>query len=224
MQSRSQMRVVSVNVGLPREVTWKGRLVSTGIYKEPVAGRVALRRLNFDGDRQADLSVHGGPEKAVYAYPAEHYAYWRRELPERTLPWGMFGENLTVTGFDEDTVSIGDRFRIGTAELRVTQPRMPCYKLGIKFGDDHMVKRFLQSGRTGFYFAVLEEGEVAAGDAMTLLARAEHSVSVAEITRLYAHGRSDVEGLRRAAEVAALPADWRDFFRERIALLEGRQS
>src|SRR5262245_58207652 len=143
------MRVVSVNVGLPRDVIWKGRTVTTSIFKEPVEGRVALRNLNFDGDRQADLSVHGGPMKAVYAYPVEHYDYWRGELPDMTLPFGMFGENLTIDGLVENAVNIGDRFRIGSAELMATGPRLPCYKLGIKFGRDDMVKRFAASGRTG---------------------------------------------------------------------------
>src|SRR6266478_2351379 len=158
------MKVVSVNLGLPRTVQWKGKAVSTGIFKEPVSGRVALRSLDFDGDRQADLSVHGGPSKAVYVYPAEHYAYWRQELPDMTLPWGMFGENLTTEGLQEDTLQIGDRFRIGSTEVVVTQPRMPCFKLGLRFGRDDMVKRFLASFRTGFYFSVAAEGEVAAGD------------------------------------------------------------
>ncbi len=144
--------LISVNVGLPRTVEWKGREVTTGIFKEPVAGRVKLRTLNLDGDGQADLSVHGGPDMAVYAYPAEHYRYWRKELPRMDLPWGMFGENFTTEGILEDSVNIGDRFRIGAAELMVTQIRVPCYKLGMKFGRDDMVKRFLASRRSGFYF------------------------------------------------------------------------
>jgi len=157
------MKVISVNVGLPRTVHWKGKAVSTGIFKAPVSDRIRLRTLNFDGDRQADLSVHGGPDKAVYAYPAEHYAYWHGELPAMTLPWGMFGENLTTEGLQEDdTLQIGDRFRVGSAEVVVTQPRLPCFKLGLKFGRDDIVKRFLASGRTGFYFKVVAEGEVAA--------------------------------------------------------------
>jgi len=158
------MHLHSVNVGLPRDVMWHGREVTTGIYKEPVQGRVAIRRLNLDGDGQADLSVHGGAEKAVYCYPFEHYAYWKRELPGKDLPFGMFGENLTLEGVSEETVHIGDRFTFGSATLVVTQPRLPCYKLGIKFKSDAMVKRFLASGRTGFYFAVESEGAVAAGD------------------------------------------------------------
>jgi MOSC domain-containing protein YiiM len=159
------MKVVSLNLGLPQTVQWKGKAVSTGIFKASVSGRIALRPLNFDGDRQADLSVHGGPDKAVYVYPAEHYAYWRRELPDMALPWGMFGENLTTEGLqEEDALQVGDRFRIGSAEVVVTQPRLPCFKLGLRFGRDDIVRRFLASGRTGFYFRVVGEGDVAAGD------------------------------------------------------------
>jgi MOSC domain-containing protein YiiM len=210
------MEIISLNVGRPRLVMWRGEPVSTGIYKEPVEGRVKLRTLNLDGDRQADLTVHGGPMKAVYAYPAEHYEFWRAELPEMHLPWGMFGENFTTLGLDEQSVYIGDRFRAGTAELMVTQPRMPCYKLGIKFGRPDILKRFLASGRTGFYFSVVKEGEVGPGDAVELIERDAHKVTVSEITRLYAHGKTDVEAMRRAARVEALPGSWRDYFQERI--------
>lgn len=227
MEQRDGMRVVSVNVGEPREVEWKGKTVVTAIFKEPVTGPIPLRRLNLAGDRQADLSVHGGPEKAVYLYPAAHYSYWREQLPDQPLPWGAFGENLTVEGslaeLDESAVHIGDRFRVGTAELMVTQPRLPCYKLGIRFGRDDMLKHFLASGRTGFYLSVLREGEVAAGDAIAALGRAEHEVTVAEIVRLYTRGRDDLDGLRRAVAVDALAAVWRDFFGERIAALLAHQ-
>jgi MOSC domain-containing protein YiiM len=210
------MEIVSLNVGRPRLVMWHGEAVSTGIYKEPVEGRIRLRTLNLDGDRQADLTVHGGPMKAVYLYPAEHYEFWRAELPEMQLPWGMFGENFTTLGLDESGVYIGDRFRAGTAELMVTQPRMPCYKLGIKFGRSDILKRLLASGRTGFYFSVIKEGEVGRGDLFELIGRDEHQVTVAEITRLYAHDKKDVEAMRRAVAVEALPAIWRDYFRQRI--------
>jgi len=219
------MRLVSVNVGLPREVAWKGRSVSTGIFKEPVQGRVMLRRLNLDGDRQADLSVHGGADKAVYAYPAEHYNYWRDELTGMEMPFGpfgMFGENFTTEGLVEEAVNIGDRFRIGTAELVVTQPRLPCYKLGLKFGRDDMVKRFLASGRTGFYFSVPREGEVEAGDAVTLMERDPNHVAVPDITRLYVSKRysaAEVETLHRATRVDALPESWRGYFLERLEKL-----
>lgn len=216
------MRLVSVNVGLPRQVAWRGKTVTTGIFKEPVEGRIRLQRLNLDGDRQADLTVHGGPAKAVYANPAEHYTYWRRQLPDRDLPWGTFGENFTIEGLSEDTVRIGDRFHIGTAELVVTQPRLPCFKLGIRFGRPDMVKRFLASRRTGFYLAVVEEGGVGAGDPIRLVRRSEAPVTVADITRLYVDGEEDIEGLQRAIRVEALPEDWRDYFRERLATLRGQ--
>jgi MOSC domain-containing protein YiiM len=210
------MRVVSVNVGKPREVEWKGKIVSTSIFKEPVTGRVAMRRLNLDGDRQADLSVHGGAEKAVYVYPAEHYQFWRNEFPNMELPWSMFGENLTVEGLQEDTVNIGDQLRIGSAQVVVTQPRMPCYKLGIKFKRDDILKRFLVSGRSGFYLAVLEEGEVEAGDPITLIKRNENGVTVGDITRLYTSDKHNLAALRKADTVEALPEGWREYFYERI--------
>lgn len=210
------MKVISVNVGLPREVMWKGRTVTTGIFKEPVAGRVRIRRLNLDGDKQADLSVHGGPEKAVYLYPVEHYAYWRNDLPEMELPWGMFGENLTTEGLVEEAVNIGDRLRVGTVEVVVTQPRMPCQKLAIKFDRPDIIKRFLASGRTGFYFRVLQEGEVGAGDAIEQISRDENDLSVADITRLYAHAKDDVATLQRAVRHKVLPTDWREYFQRRI--------
>ncbi len=216
------MKVVSLNVGLPRTVSWKGRPVSTGIFKEPVAHRVALRTLNFEGDAQADLSVHGGRDKAVYLYPMEHYAYWRREYPDMTLPWGMFGENLTTQGLLEDAVNVGDRLQIGSSELVVTQPRLPCYKLGLRFGRDDIIKRLLNSGRTGFYCAVLEEGEIGAGDPITLIERAAEVLPVPEITRLYARDTTDVAALARVAKAAALPEDWRDYFKDQLARLAAR--
>lgn len=210
------MKLISLNVARPRLVMWNGEPVSTGIFKEPVEGRVMLRELNLDGDRQADLTVHGGLTKAVYAYPSEHYDYWRRELPGMSLPYGMFGENFTTEGLDEASVNIGDRFRVGEAEVMVTEPRMPCYKLGIKFGRSDILKRFLASGRTGFYFSVLRQGEVGAGDAIELIERAASDVTVADITYLYTRGKSDVSGLRRAIEVEALPESWKDYFRQQI--------
>ena len=218
------MKLISVNTGLPREVDWRGMTVTTGIFKEPVEGRVRLRKLNLDGDRQADLTVHGGEYKAVYCYPIEHYDFWKQQLPERDLPIAIFGENFTVEGFHEDTVHLGDRFSVGTAEVIVTQPRLPCYKLGIRFESDLMVKRFLASGRTGFYVAVTREGEVGAGDEITPLSRDPNEVPVSEITRLYIAKRfddHDLESLRRALKVDSLPADWKNYFRERLARVEG---
>src|ERR1051325_2367082 len=214
------MKIISVSVARPGLVMWRGEPVSTGIFKEPVAGRVTLRALNLDGDRQADLTVHGGPAKAVYAYPSEHYPFWRGELPGVELPWGMFGENFTTEGLSETSVHVGDRFRVGTAELQVTQPRMPCYKLGIKFGRADMLKRFLASGRTGFYFSVTREGEVGAGDQVELIERDPHGVTIADVVRLYVRDRDDVETMRRAVQVEALPRGWRDEFLKRIEGVE----
>jgi len=210
------MRVLSVNVGRPREVEWEGKTVRTGIFKAPVTGRIALARLHFAGDQQADLSVHGGSDKAVYAYPAEHYAYWRDELPGVALPWGAFGENLTTEGLSEATIRIGDRLRVGSTDLMVTQPRMPCFKLGLRFGRPDMVKRFLQSGRSGFYLAVLREGDVGAGDAVERVGSDEHTLSVAEIAALYTAETAAQDLLQRASQIAALPRGWRDHFRARL--------
>jgi len=210
------MRLVSVNVGLPRDVPWRGRIVRTSIWKSPVAARVHVATLDLDGDQQADLAVHGGAEKAVYAYPAEHYAYWRGELPGTDLPWGAFGENLTTEGMLETEVRIGDRLQVGSAVLVVTQPRMPCFKLGIRLGRADVVKRFLRSGRTGFYLAVLSEGDVAPGDRVEFAGRDEHGVSVADIASLYARDMDNGELLRRVLEVPALPESWKDYFRKRL--------
>jgi MOSC domain-containing protein YiiM len=210
-------RVVSVNVGRPREVSWRGRQVRTGIFKEPVAGPVRVRRLNLDGDRQADLTVHGGVDKAVYVYPSEFYERWRRERPELDLPWGRFGENLTTRGLVDDDVSVGDRLRAGTAELVVTQPRIPCFKLGIRVGRDRFVTEFLERGLYGFYLAVAREGVVEAGDEIAVLERDPRRFGVAEVARLYARDGDDVEGLRRAADLDVLPEGWRAYFRRRLA-------
>lgn len=210
------MKIISVNVGLPRLVLRNGEPVSTGIFKEPVAGRVMMRTLNLDGDRQSDLSVHGGPEKAVYVYPSEHYDFWKRELPDMDLPWGVFGENLTTTGLLETEVSIGDKFRVGAAEVMVTQPRMPCYKLGIRFGRVDIIKRFLISERSGFYLSVLKEGEVGAGDEFQLLQKNESGVRVVEITRLYSSDKNDVDLMRRAIATEALPLSWREYLHKHL--------
>lgn len=210
------MRLLSVNVGMPREVSWQGEVITTGIFKEPVASALMLRTLNLDGDQQADLSVHGGTYKAAYAYPSEHYEYWRGELPDTDLPPGVFGENFTTRGLIEETVLIGDRFRIGEAEVVVTQPRMPCHKLGVKFESADMVKRFLASRRTGFYFAVLREGMVEAGDKIELIGREAESVSVADITRVYAFDKDDLATMQRAMKVETLPKSWKDRLRKQI--------
>lgn len=213
------MKLVSLNTGLPREVEWKGEAVTTGIFKEPVKGRVMLRTLNFDGDKQADLSVHGGVSKAVYAYPQEHYEFWKKELPDTNLPDGMFGENFTTEGLLEDNLNLGDCFRVGEAEIMVTEPRMPCYKLGVKFGRADIVKRFMVSRRTGFYFAVLQEGEVSAGDTIELLSRDGNNITVADVTRLYAFEKDNLELLQRVVKVEALSKSWRDYFQHQIQKL-----
>lgn len=211
------MHLVSINIGLPRQLGWNGGNVTSAIYKTPVAGAVRLRQRNLDGDRQGDLSAHGGPRKAAYAFPSENYGYWRERMPGIELSWGAFGENFTTEGLDEETVSIGDRFRIGAAVVQVTQPRIPCYKLGIRLGQDDIVSRFLATAHTGFYLAVLEEGEVRAGDAIELLGADPAGLTVADLTRLYANASSDPGLLRRAAALALLPAKWRMRFEARLA-------
>lgn len=216
------MKVLSVNVSLPRTVHWKGREVTTGIFKETVKGPVMLRRLDLDGDQQADLSVHGGPDKAAYVYPSEHYPFWKRELPGMELPPGMFGENFTTEGLDEENTHIGDRLRIGGAVVAVTQPRTPCYKLGIKFGSDEMLKRFLASGRSGFYLAVVEEGPVEAGDTIEFIHRDENRVAVADLNGIYVNGSGDSSLLRRAVRVQALSSGWRKYLLEELHKVEGR--
>ncbi|MGA7952477.1 MAG: MOSC domain-containing protein [Gloeobacterales cyanobacterium] len=210
------MKLLSINVGLPREVDWRGKTVLTSIFKTPVSGRIRVTRLNLDGDQQSDLSVHGGIDKAVYAYPSEHYAFWQEQFPEMELPWGIFGENFTTEGLLEDALHIGDQLRVGSAEFVVTQPRMPCFKLGIRFGRADMVKHFQNSRRTGFYLAVLQEGEVMSGDSIKVIARDDHSITVADVVSLYAADATNQDLLRRVSTLPALPESWRDYFRKRL--------
>lgn len=210
------MKVVAVSVGRPREVQWRGQSVRTSIFKTPVSHRVKVERGNLDGDEQSDLSVHGGPEKAVYAYPMEHYDFWRRELPDQELPWGAFGENLTTEGLLEDEVWIGDRYRVGTTELVVTQPRMPCYKLAIRFGHPDVVKRFLRSRRSGFYFAIAQEGAAGPGDVIERLARGDERLTIADVVSLYGTDSENQTLLGRASNHPSLPAAWREYFRKRL--------
>jgi MOSC domain-containing protein YiiM len=215
------VKVISVNIGLPREIDWHGKIVTTGIYKEPVAGSVLLQNLNLEGDKQADLAVHGGVNKAVYVYPSEHYEFWRNELPGLSLPFGIFGENLTVEGLSEENVNIGERFRIGEAEVMVTEPRMPCYKLNIRFGRPDMVNRFTASRRTGFYLAVTREGTLQAGDSITRFKDPASGITVADVTRLHLFEKDDLKMLQRALQIEALPEAWRDKFRRQLKKYAG---
>jgi len=211
------MKLISVNVGLPREIIVDGKIVRTSIWKSPIQGRVHVSTLNLDGDQQSDLSVHGGVDKAVYLYPSEHYSYWRNQLPDAELPWGAFGENFTSQDILENQIRIGDRIRIGSADFMVTQPRMPCFKLGIRFNRRDMVKRFFESQRTGLYLSVIREGEVKNGDAIEFIEKQETGVTITDIMNLYSIDSRNQELLRRATEVPALPQSWKDFFRKRLS-------
>jgi len=201
------MRLVSVNVSSGTVVQWRGRPVETGIFKQPVAGRVMVRGTNVDGDRQADLTVHGGEYKAVYAYAAEHYDWWRREL-RRDIPYGMFGENLTTEGLPEQETCVGDIFQVGRARLQAVQPRLPCFKLGLRFRDASMVRRFMDSGRLGIYFRIVAEGEIGAGDEVAWVHRDPTRLPVPELARLLVSPDRDPEAVRRALGVPALPPEW----------------
>ena len=210
------MRLISLNVGRPRLVVYRGKTINTGIFKQPISGPVQLQSLNVDGDRQADLSVHGGIYKAVYAYPSEHYPFWRQEIPDVDLPWGMFGENLTTAGLSEDELHVGDRLQIGSSIVMVRQPRTPCYKLAAKFQRDDIIERFLLSGRSGFYFSVEQEGSVAAEDAFELLTRNPDAITISEMNRLFVREKYNQDLLRKAVHTAALPENWREYFAERL--------
>ena len=202
------MKLLSVNVGTPRDAVWRGEVVRTGIFKSPVDGRVAMRGHNLDGDAQADLSVHGGADKAVYGYPSEHYGFWCDWLGQDALPWGAFGENLTTEGLLEGDVCIGDRFAIGSALLEVSQPRSPCHKLALRHQRADLPKHFLASGRSGFYFRIARAGEIAAGDVIERVAADPQRLSVAEVQSL-ARAKGDATLIRRAAGHPALAAVWR---------------
>lgn len=202
--------LISVQVGVPRTVMLNGEAVSTGIFKSPVRKRIHMGALDLEGDQQADLSVHGGRDKAVYAYPSEHYPFWMKELPGVELPWGAFGENLTTSGWLEKDVCVGDRFAIGSAEVVVTQPRLPCFKLNLKFDRDDMIKRFLASGFTGFYFRVLREGEIGAGDEIVRVHQDENRVSISDILQVYLGAPHSDEVRARALRVEYLSAVWRE--------------
>jgi MOSC domain-containing protein YiiM len=216
-------KILSLNVSFPKEIDFEGQKIITGIFKEPIKGRVMLRTLNLGGDKQADLTVHGGPDKAVYAYPIEHYEFWRKAYPNMEMPNGMFGENFTTEGLMEAEVNVGDVFKIGSAEVIATQPRMPCYKLGVKFGRMDVLKKFLASGRSGIYFKVLEEGEVGAGDLILKIKKDTNRVGISDIVRLYASDKEDIRTMRRAVNVETLPDGWKDYFYEQIRRVEKNQ-
>jgi MOSC domain-containing protein YiiM len=209
------MKLISLNVARPQLALYNGATISTGIFKKPVSGPVPLRTLNLDGDRQADLAVHGGAYKAVYGYPSEHYDFWQQELPGMSLPWGMFGENFTTEGLSESDLHIGDRLQVGTTVITVRQPRIPCYKLAVKFHRSDILARFLRSGRSGFYSSVEQEGIVAAGDSFEFLSREPHTITIAEMNRLFAEDKYNAGLLEKAIATPALPQDWRDYFLKR---------
>ncbi len=216
------MKVLSVNVGLPKNVLFNGQIITTAIFKDPVNGPIILRKLNLDGDKQADLTVHGGIDKAVYSYPEEHYDYWRKQFPNMDLGWGMFGENFTTEGLLEDAVNVGDQFQIGSAKLVATQPRMPCYKLGVRFGRMDVIRKFMTSGRPGIYFKVLTEGEIKIDDKIKLIKRDKNNVTVKDIVTLYItrNNTDNIETMRRATKIRDLPEGWRSEFQQKIEQLK----
>jgi MOSC domain-containing protein YiiM len=205
----AQGRLVSVNVGRPRPVARGGRTDSTAIWKQPVEGRVRVAGVNLDGDEQADRKVHGGPDMAVYSYALEDYRWWGDEIG-RPLGPGTFGENLTLEGVDVTGAVIGERWRIGTVELEVSQPRIPCWKLGVRMGDPLFVKRFASAGLPGAYLRILQEGDLGAGDAVEIVHRPPHGVTIGTVTHIYLHDHSAAD---RLAEVEELSASWRDWAR-----------
>lgn len=216
------MKVLSVNVGLPKNVLFNGQIITTAIFKDPVNSPIILRKLNLDGDKQADLTVHGGIDKAVYSYPEEHYYYWRKQFPNMDLGWGMFGENFTTEGLLEDAVNVGDQFQIGSAKLVATQPRMPCYKLGVRFGRMDVIRKFMTSGRPGIYFKVLTEGEIKIDDKIKLIKRDKNNVTVKDIVTLYItrNNTDNIETMRRATKIRDLPEGWRSEFQQKIEQLK----
>lgn len=217
------MRLISMNVGKPRTVTYKDKAITTGIFKEPVGGSVWLGRLNLEGDGQADLQAHGGEHKAVYVYPAENYEFWEKELGRDDLTPGNFGENFTVEGMREDVVHVGDVFRIGDALLEVSQPRVPCYKLELRLGVSPFVKRFMESNRVGYYLRVLEEGEVGAGDPVEQVKEGPERMTVEEVHRLLYFDKEKEAGAARAIRIPALSPGWRGSF-EKILGISGSES
>ena len=207
------MKIISVNVGMPRLVEYNGEPIATAIYKNPVEGKVKVNPLNLAGDAQADLRVHGGASKSVYAYPFEHYEFWQTEYPNKDLPIAIFGENLTTEGILETEICAGDKIRVGTAEFIVTEPRFPCFKLGIRFDRKDIIRRFQKSRRSGFYLAVAKVGEIEAGDAIEFVEREPHRVTIEELVRL-SDDKNVLEIARRALKVEALPERWKQHIRK----------
>lgn len=212
------MKLISVNVGLPIKVKFGNEIVTTGIFKNPVDKSINLKKLNLEGDRQADLTVHGGPDKAVYSYPYEYYDFWRKEFPDISFNWGMFGENLTTEGLFESQVNVGDRFQIGSAQLVATQPRMPCYKLGVKFGRMDIIKKFLKSEKSGIYFKVIKEGEIVINDTIKLIKKDNNNITIKNIVELIK--KDDKENtilMEKAVKVKDLPPGWKHYFLEKLS-------
>src|SRR5262247_2634586 len=205
-------RLLSVNVGLPRDVEWHGRIVRTGIWKDPVHGRRRVKRLNVEGDGQADLGGHGGEQRAVFVYQIESYRYWQERLGRRGLVYGQFGENFTIDGLPDDEVCIGDRYRIGTALFEVTQPRVTCYRVGIRMDEPQMPALLTSSGRPGFYLRVLEEGDVGSGDSIFPITKGPEHMTVAEVNALLYSSYHPRDQLERALRIPALSPGWRSSF------------
>jgi MOSC domain-containing protein YiiM len=210
------MRIETIAVGGPRTVSWQGEEVVTSIFKTPVPGPVMARAHNLEGDRQSDLKVHGGESKAVYAYAAEHYGFWRARLGRELEP-ANFGENLTISGLDEPNLCIGDVLQIGDSRLEATEPRLPCFKLGLRFGDPGMVKAFTHSRRWGIYFRIAREGRIAVGDDVTIVHRDPARLPVYELARVYVSDRDDLDTMRRLAAHERLDPGWRDWLQTKLA-------
>src|SRR5215475_13306209 len=219
---RSDMaRILSVNVGLPRDIEWRGRTVHTGIWKDPVRGRCRAGRLKLQGDGQGDLGGHGGEQRAVFVYQIESYHHWQKELKRSDFVYGQFGENFTIEGLADDVVCIGDRFQIGSALFEVTQPRVTCYRVGIRMNEPRMPALLTSSGRPGFYCRVLQEGEVGAGDEIVKVGEAKERMTVAEVNALLYSPNHARDGLERALRLAALSPGWRSSFE---ALLQSQMT
>jgi len=210
------MKLISVNVSQPKTVLYNGKIIKTSIFKKPVLGRVRLRWLNLEGDGQADLNAHGGFHRAVYAYTIENYDYWKRELHRDDFSWSQFGENFTVEGMPEDQIHVGDIFRVGSALVQVTQPRSPCFKLGIRMKMARFPKLFLASGRVGFYLRVLEEGDVGAGDSIDRILSDPNRMTIRAIHHLLYFDTKNLEDARRALAIEAMSPGWRESFEERL--------